>query len=110
MSKSLTATLKYALVSDKKMSLIAKLVKWKTADDALTILSIMPKKWAKILWKVVKSAASNAKNSGNEWSLIIKEIKIWRAPKLKRIRFSSRSRISHYVKFRSFVRVVLDNK
>ena len=31
-------------------------------------------------------------------------------PKLKRIRFSSRSRISHYAKYRSFVKVILNSK
>jgi large subunit ribosomal protein L22 len=63
MSKSLTATLKYALVSDKKMSLMAKLVKGKKVEDALNTLSVLPKKSAKILLKVIKSAYSNAKNA-----------------------------------------------
>jgi len=62
MSKSLTATLKYALVSDKKMSLMAKLVQGKKVEDALNTLAVLPKKAAKILYKVVKSAFSNAKN------------------------------------------------
>jgi large subunit ribosomal protein L22 len=63
MNKSLTATLKYALVSDKKMSLMAKLIKGKKVEDALDTLNVLPKKAAKILLKVVKSAYSNAKNA-----------------------------------------------
>jgi large subunit ribosomal protein L22 len=63
MNKSLTATLKYALVSDKKMSLMAKLVQGKRVQEALDILNVMPKKAGKILAKVIKSAYSNAKNS-----------------------------------------------
>ncbi len=59
-TRSLTATLKYALISDKKMSLIAKLVQGKKVDEALRVLSFTPKKAAKILHKVVKSAAANA--------------------------------------------------
>jgi ribosomal protein L22 len=43
-------------------------------------------------------------------SLYIQTIDVWGAPKLKRIRFTSRSRISHYAKYRSFVRVVLNSK
>jgi len=71
---------------------------------------VIPKKPAKILIKVIKSANSNAKNASDTKELYIKEINVGRAPKLKRIRFSSRSRISHYVKFRSFVKVVLNTK
>ena len=63
MNKSLTATLKYALTSDKKMSLMAKLIKGKNVEDALNTLAVLPKKAAKILFKVVKSAYSNAKNA-----------------------------------------------
>lgn len=110
MNKSMTATLKYALVSDKKMSLITKLVAGKKAAKALEMLDIIPKKPAKILIKVIKSAVSNAQNAWNTEELYIEEIKVGRAPKLKRIRFTSRSRISHYVKFRSFVKVILNSK
>ena len=57
---NLTATLKYALVSDKKMSLIAQMVKGKKVDEALTFLEVLPKKAAKFLAKVIKSAYANA--------------------------------------------------
>jgi len=107
MNKSLTATLKYALVSDKKMSLMAKLIKWKTAQEALNTLAVLPKKAAKILLKVVKSAYSNAKAAWEGKEFAIKEVKVWAGPKIKRVRFSSRSRISHYEKSRCFVQVLL---
>jgi len=107
MNKSLTATLKYALTSDKKMSLMAKLIKGKNVEDALNTLAVLPKKAAKILLKVVKSAYSNAKNAWEAKDFAIKEIKVWAGPKIKRVRFSSRSRVSHYEKSRCFVQVVL---
>ncbi|MFA5747924.1 MAG: uL22 family ribosomal protein [Candidatus Absconditabacterales bacterium] len=111
MNNSLTATLKYALVSDKKMALIAQLVKGKQVEKALALLQFLPKKGAKILYKVIKSAESNAKNAGNDVkTLYVQKIDVGRAPKLKRVRFVSRSRISHYVKFRSFVKIFLNNK
>jgi ribosomal protein L22 len=44
MNNSLTATLKYALVSDKKMALIAQLVKGKQVEKALALLQFLPKK------------------------------------------------------------------
>ena len=108
MNKSLTATLKYALMSDKKMSLIAKLVRGKKVDEALDILRFLPKKWAKTLYKVVQSAYSNAKQAWHDKNLYIKEINIGAGPKIKRVRFTSRSRISHYIKYRSFVQVALE--
>lgn len=44
MSNQVTATLKYALLSDKKMNLIADLVRGKSAVKALDMLEFMPKK------------------------------------------------------------------
>jgi len=112
MEKNLTATLKYALLSDKKMAVIAKLVVGKKAQDALDQLQFMPKKWAKALAKVVKSALANATINGDADAskIYIQKIFVTRAPKLKRVRFVSRSRISHYVKYRCFVKVFLHVK
>lgn len=110
MDRSMTATLKYALTSYKKMWLIVKLVKNKKVSDALSILSFANNKAAKILLKVIKSALSNAKNKYwdvNESSYEIQRIDVWRWPKLKRMRFVWRARIHWYQKHRTFVRVVI---
>ncbi|MEI7557781.1 MAG: uL22 family ribosomal protein [bacterium] len=61
---NLTATLKYALVSDKKMALMAQMVSGKKVDDALTLLHLLPKKAATFLYKVIKSAYANATTNG----------------------------------------------
>jgi ribosomal protein L22 len=60
----------------------------------------------------VKSARDNAMHDEKTVSdnLYIKRIDVGRWPKIKRVRFSSRSRISHYEKYRACVKVVLDNK
>ncbi len=110
MDRSMTATLKYALTSYKKMWLIVKLVKNKKVSEALTILSFTNTKAAKILLKVVKSALSNAKNKYwdvDENSYEIQRIDVWRWPKLKRMRFVWRARIHGYQKHRAFVRVIV---
>ena len=108
----MSATLKYALVTHIKMELMAKMVRGKKVQDALDTLQFLPKKSAKDLYKVIKSAANNAvKNLDKDVNtLYVQTIDVWNAPKLKRIRFTSRSRISHYAKYRSFVRVVLNSK
>lgn len=109
---NLTATLKYALVSDKKMALVAQMVKGKKVEDALMILKFLPKKAAKFLYKVIKSAYTNATTNGgyDANTLYVHKIEIGRGPKIQRIRFVSRSRISHYIKYRSFVKVFLHVK
>ena len=109
---NMTAILKYAIVSDKKMLLISKLVKWKKIQDALDILEYTPKKAAKILAKVVASAAANAVHNDKKSLkyLFIDTVEVWRWPKIKRIRFTSRSRISHYERSRCYVKVILNTK
>jgi len=110
MTNSMTATLKYALCSDKKMLLVAKLVQGKPVVEALAILEFLPKKAAKTLYKVVKSAQANAQQNLTTKSqkLYIKTINVGRGPKIKRHRFASRSRVHSYIKHRAFVRVTLD--
>lgn len=112
MQNSLSATLKYALTSYKKMQLLGKLVAGKQVDDALVTLEHTPKAAAKMLWKVVKSAQANAvTNAGKEASsLYIEHIHVGRGPKIKRMRFASRSKMHAYVKHRSFVKVILTTK
>ena len=44
MSNQVTATLKYALLSDRKLNLIADLVRGKRVTAALDMLEFMPKK------------------------------------------------------------------
>ena len=109
---SISATLKYALSSPKKMELAAKLVRGKNAQEAQRVLKFAPLKSAKILLKVLNSALANAKN--NAWveveNLIVKRVDIGRGPKILRIRPVSRGRAHRYVKHRSLVRVVLDIK
>jgi len=109
---NLTATLKYALVSDKKMALMAQMVKGKKVEDALMFLQILPKKAAKFLYKVIKSAQANATTNASYDAnkLYVHKIEIGRGPKIQRVRFVSRSRISHYVKYRAFVKVFLHVK
>jgi len=108
MDNKVSATLKYALLSDKKMNLVADLVRWKKATEAMTILEFLPKKWARTLYKLLKSALANA---AAMWlpvdQLFIDRIEVGRGPKIKRVRFVSRSRISHYEKYRCYVKVIL---
>jgi large subunit ribosomal protein L22 len=109
MTWEVTAVLKYATTSYKKMELIAKIVRWKRVFEALTLLEYLPKKAGQILHRLIKSAAANAVE--NAWynlnDLVIDTIYVGRGPKIKRMRFASRSKTHRYIKHRSFVKVIL---
>jgi len=107
--RSLTATLKNAETSDKKMNLIAKMVRGMTVVQAIEYLQILPKKAGKILLKVIKSAAANAQHNAKKdlASLYVSTIQVWRWRKLKRMKFVGRARIHSYVKHRTNVKVEL---
>lgn len=108
----MTATLSDALSSHKKVELVAKVVRRMKVQEALDLLYFMPKKSAKILWKVVKSASANAvTNAGASLdSLYIDRIEVGKGQDLKRVRYGARSRVSSYNKFRSYVKVILATK
>lgn len=105
------ASLSYAIISPIKIELIAKMIRWKSTQEALTLLSFLPKKAARILYKIVQSAYSNAKvTEWNDVDTVISTIDIGKGPTIKRMRFTSRARVYGYLKHRSFVRVILSVK
>jgi large subunit ribosomal protein L22 len=57
------ATLNSVHISQYKVRAIAKIVRLKPVNSALNLLKLMPKKAAKVLYKVILSAASNAKSN-----------------------------------------------
>ena len=59
----MTATLRYAIASEKKISLIAKMVQGKKVYDAVVLLRHLPKKSGDIILGVVLSAVANAKHN-----------------------------------------------
>ncbi len=112
MEKSLTSTLKYALTSEKKLNIVAKIIKNKDIKKARNLLENMPNKSSKILLRVLNSAVANSKRSKwlSEDDFYVQRVDIGKWIKLRRIKFASRSRVNPYVKHRAFVRVVLGVK
>ena len=61
------AFVKTVKMSPRKMRVVANMVRGQKVEEALTSLSFMPKKAARIIAKAVKSAAANAEDkSGGE--------------------------------------------
>ncbi len=55
-------------ISPKKLRVVASIIRWMKAEEALQFLKFAPKKGANILYKIVHSAVSNAQN--NDWQKI----------------------------------------
>lgn len=89
------AILRRIRISPKKANLIAGMVRGKKVQEALDILKFTPKKGAKILYKVVHSAASNAKTNFKQPidELEITKILVTKGPTYKRSLPISRGRV-----------------
>ncbi len=84
------------------MNLVAGMVRNKDVDKALAFLSFTPKKGARILYKVIASAAANAANNNHAdaSALLITSILVTPGPTLKRSLAESRGR-SHPIRKRT---------
>jgi large subunit ribosomal protein L22 len=80
------STLRNAKIAPKKANLVAELVRMKPVQDAIDTLRFTQKKAAKILKKVVESAAANAETNFKQKraSLYIKEILVTTGATYKR--------------------------
>ena len=86
------AILRGVRLSEQKGRLVADLVRGKSVEQALNILTFSPKKGAKIIKKVVESAIANAEhNDGADIdALRVKSIYVEQGATLKR--FSARAK------------------
>lgn len=99
-------------ISPKKANIVAGLVRGKSVDEALKILKFTPNKAAKIFFKVVISAASNAvHNDGKTQSnLKIDQIIVNRGSFHKRFLPSTRGRALPIHKPTAHITVELTDK
>lgn len=86
---------------------MAGMVRGKKVEEALALLKFMPKKGADILYKVVHSAASNAKNNFKQSidELYITQILVTKGPTYKRSLPISRGRVHPIAKRTSHITV-----
>jgi len=98
--------------SQKRLKPIMDLIRGQRVEDALNSLSLLPSPWAKTIYKVVASAASNAENNMlmNRDNLRIIHISADNAKSLKRFRPRARGRIGRIVKRSSHIMVVVDEE
>ncbi|MDP2624595.1 MAG: 50S ribosomal protein L22 [Candidatus Peregrinibacteria bacterium] len=104
------AHLRKTRISPKKANLVAGMVRNMPVDEALAVLKHTPKKGAKILYKVIQSARSNAENNFKQdpETLIIKEIIVTQGPTNKRWQPVSRGRAHPILKRTSHITVKVE--
>ena len=96
-------------ISPKKLRVVAEIIRNKDVTWSLNFLKFAPKKWAKILYKVLHSAMSNAINNDGQdlETLVIDTVSITKGIVYKRWLPVSRSRMHAILKRTSNVRLEL---
>jgi large subunit ribosomal protein L22 len=105
------ATAKYVLVSPFKVRPVANEVRRRPYPEAVALLEHMPHKGAKLLKKVIQSAAANALYRNKELDedmLYIKELYVNEGPRLKRLWVRGRGRADLLRKRMSHITAVVD--
>jgi large subunit ribosomal protein L22 len=102
-----SAKLKYARISPQKCRLVADAVRGQSVASALQILTLMPKKGAGIVKKVLESAVANAEhNHGADIDeLKVAVIFIDEAPIFKRFQPRAKGRSNRIIKRNSHITV-----
>lgn len=105
-----SATAKYLPISARKVRLVLDQLPGKRVDEAMMLLRFLPTPHARVVAKVLKSAAANAENN---YALDAAELRVKRAyagesRTLKRFRAASRGRAAPRVHRTSHVTVIVE--
>ncbi len=101
------AKLRYARISPQKCRLVADIIRGKSVDEALRVLTFTPKKAARIVKKVLESAIANAEhNHGADIDeLKVSTIEVSEAPTFGRYRARAKGRGTRITKRNSHITV-----
>ena len=105
------AKVKYLVISPFKVRRIASKITKKPYSEAIAALDTMPHEAARLLRKVIASAAANAlflNKKLDEDMLYVKECVINEGPRMKRLWPRARGRADQLLKRMSHIQVVLD--
>jgi large subunit ribosomal protein L22 len=98
--------------SPRKVRLVVDQVRGRSVNEALAVLQFMPQAAARDVYKVVKSAASNAENN---FDLDINDLLIYRifvdeGPTLKRFKARSHGRVAPRLRRSSHITAVVQER
>ena len=105
------ASARYQIISPFKVRRVANEVRRRPYTEAVAILDNLPHRGAKMIKKVVESAAANALYANknlDEDMLYIKELRIDEGPRLRRVWFRARGRADLIHKRMSHITAVVD--
>lgn len=105
------ASARYQIISPFKVRRVANEVRRRPYTEAVAILEHLPHRGAKMIKKVVESAAANALYANknlDEDMLYIKELRIDEGPRLRRVWFRARGRADLIHKRMSHITAVVD--
>ena len=105
------AVVRFVRMSPRKMRIVANMIRGKNVDEAIGLLKFLPKKSAKIVEKLIHSAAANAddlsKGKVDVDSLFVKSVQVDNGPILKRWMPRSMGRANRIQRRTSHVTVVV---
>ncbi len=106
------AKVSFARVSTTKAQIVLETIRGKDVATALGILAYTPRKGAKIIEKLLKSAVANAENNNNldPASLYVAEAFANKGPTMKRIKPRAQGRAFRIEKKTSHITVILDER
>ncbi len=109
---SVKATAKGVRISPRKVQVVAALVRGRSVDDALTILSHTPRRSALAVKKVIASAKANATHNHGYKSegLQLVQITVTNGPSLKRYRPAARGRALRFKRNSSHISVLIEGE
>ncbi len=103
------AKLKYARMSAKKVRDIARVLRGRKVQDALSFLKFSPRKSARLIYKTMSSAVANAENNNNLLSndLLVDNVIVEEGPAFRRYTPAARGSAHPIRKRTSHVKVIL---
>lgn len=98
-------------ISPQKMNLIASLIRKKKLEDSLTLLRFLPKKGARILYKLIKEFVSrlNEKNETIDY-FFLKTIRVNKGRTRKKISYRAKGRADMIKNRHCWINLVLSKK
>ena len=105
------ALTRYARMSPKKVREVVRTIQGRKANDAVDLLTLIPRKSARLIVKTLKSAIANAENNNNlsADSLVVKSALVENGPVLKRFKAGARGTAMPRRKKMSHIRIILSD-
>ena len=108
------AVVRQVRMSPRKVRIVANMIRGKDVDTALNILKLLPKKSARVIVKLVESAAANAedkaKGKADVDSLVVRSIQVDNGPLIKRWMPRAMGRANRIQRRTSHITVVLGDQ